>query len=208
MSWHVKATGAYSIDSTEGTENAKMIVDVLTARGWTLNAICGVLGNIQNESGMNPWRWQSDVVRSTSESPWEHIGYGLLQYTPAGKYINTSQSLTGYGPNFSDKAGLSTDGEAQLIYMDEQEGYYSTDSYPLSYAEFKASTQSAGYLAEVWLYNYERPSASEAESSKASRIADANTWYSKLTGYTPSPTPTPTSKSHKLPVWMMVRRRR
>lgn len=34
--------------------NATYIYSALTNYGWTLNAICGVLGNMQSESSINP----------------------------------------------------------------------------------------------------------------------------------------------------------
>ena len=36
------------------TDNAQYIADYLYARGWTQNAIAGILGNMQRESTMNP----------------------------------------------------------------------------------------------------------------------------------------------------------
>lgn len=34
--------------------NATYIANALRQRGWTLNAICGMLGNMQSESTINP----------------------------------------------------------------------------------------------------------------------------------------------------------
>ena len=62
--------------------NAKYIWYALQNNGWTLNAVCGMLGNMQAESAINPGRWQSDRVGNMSG------GYGLVQWTPATKYIN------------------------------------------------------------------------------------------------------------------------
>lgn len=208
MSWHVKAQYGWGRQDTEAIDNAKEIYSVLSARGWTKNAVAGILGNMDQESGYNPWRWQGDRVQSTGNSPWTSIGYGLFQFTPAGKYINTAQSLTGYGPNFSNQTGQTTDGIAQLIYMDTTEGYYATSSHPLSFAQYKSSTESGAYLAETWLYNYERPADPSATISERRSAGDY--WVSVLSGETPSepgpdepgpdepgpnkPTPTPVKK--------------
>lgn len=136
---------------------------ILGSRGWSLNAVCGVLGNIGAESGYNPWRWQSDNVGASSGSPWTNKGYGLTQFTPASKYIDdaNAQAIPGYGPNFADKAGSQDDGYAQMIYLDEHADYYPTGSYPISYAEYKVSEDTPGELAVTWLYNYERPANPE-----------------------------------------------
>lgn len=42
--------------------NATYIYNALINDGWTLNAIAGMLGNMQSESAINPGRWQSDRV--------------------------------------------------------------------------------------------------------------------------------------------------
>ena len=39
--------------------NAEYIFAYLTRKGWSKNAICGVLGNMQTESTINPSIWQS-----------------------------------------------------------------------------------------------------------------------------------------------------
>lgn len=191
MPWHAKPTGGYDMSSTEALENANNIYGVLHARGWTVNAVAAILGNIGVESGYNPWRWQSDSIGVSSGSPWTNKGYGYFQFTPGGKYINAAaaQAISGYGPNFSDKAGSLSDGYAQCVYVDGYADYYATDDYPLSYAEFKASTESPAYLARAWLYNYERPA--DPGATVSTRAAAAEYWYQILSGEEPPPDPGP-----------------
>lgn len=43
-----------ALDSDEMETNAIYICLYLMANGWTLNAICGMLGNMQVESSINP----------------------------------------------------------------------------------------------------------------------------------------------------------
>lgn len=62
--------------------NAQYILDYLRNRGWTKNAVCGMLGNMQTESTINPGIWQSLKKNHHSN------GFGLVQWTPASKYIN------------------------------------------------------------------------------------------------------------------------
>jgi hypothetical protein len=52
--WHAKATGAYADTSNEAIDNAKSIYEVLGGLGWTVNAVCGLLGNVSHKGGMNP----------------------------------------------------------------------------------------------------------------------------------------------------------
>lgn len=43
----------------EMESNAKEIYTYLSDKGWTINAISGLLGNMQRESTINPGLWQS-----------------------------------------------------------------------------------------------------------------------------------------------------
>lgn len=193
MSWHTKVEGQYNKGSTECTDNAKEIYNYLSARGWSLNAISGLLGNIWHESGLNPWRWQNDSVGTSGGSPWSGIGYGLVQFTPAGNYINNSavQGNTNYGPNFSDKTGKNTDGIAQLYFVDSNQlgAYIPTAEYPQTYSQYKSSMLSAYELAAIWLVNYERAYDTGA-SARRERGTTANYFYNLLSGETPPEPPT------------------
>lgn len=69
--------GSVNVGSlTEGRKeaNARYIYDYLHGYGWTKEAICGLLGNIQQESQLNPGAWE--VMDRTDR------GYGLVQWTP------------------------------------------------------------------------------------------------------------------------------
>lgn len=190
MAWYAKSTGSYSRDSAAAIANAKEIANVLSGScGWTINAVCGLLGNMAAESGYNPWRWESDSILASTDTSLIATstthGYGLVQFTPAGKYINNASSYAGYGPNFSNKIGKATDGQAQMLYINDHADYYATSSYPLSYAQYKASTESADYLAAAWLYNYERPADPSATIN--ARQSNALYWAGVLDGYIPVP---------------------
>ena len=88
MAWYAKPSGGYSRNSVGGQIN---IFNYRTAFStWTLESVCGMLGNIEAESGFNPWRWQGDRYGTGR-------GYGLYQFTPASGYIN----LSGATPNLS-----------------------------------------------------------------------------------------------------------
>lgn len=186
MTWHCKASGAYSRTSQEAIDNATEIYSALYKRGWTVNAVAGLLGNIGAESGYNPWRWQSDHIGTSGGSPWTDRGYGLTQFTPAGKYIDDSAAIAapGYGPNFSDRSGKVTDGNAQMIFLDGYADYYPTGAYPMTYAEYKQSTDDAGKLAVTWLYNYERPKDPAATAD--ARRENGLYWFDVLGGISPA----------------------
>lgn len=196
MPWHVKVTGAYNRESTEAQDNAKMIYNVLRGLGWSLPAVSGMLGNVEAESGYNPWRWQSDSVLEYGSSyinVQSGHAYGLCQWDPAGKYINNGGGYTGYGPNYSNLIGSMTDGAAQLAYLNDNADYYPTTNYPLSYAQYKAADiaqYSIDYLARAWFYNFERGTWS------ANRVTAAEYWYQFLSSQ---------PVGGKIPIWLMFK---
>lgn len=162
MAWHCKATGGYTEQSQEFIDNCNEIWQVLGQRGWTKNAVAGVCGNMEFESGLNPWRWEGDVILASNDpaiATSRTNGYGLPQFTEPGKYIldSRAQAFPGYGPNFSDRTGSQQDGNAQILFIDQYADYSPTTICPMSYAQYKASTDDPYYLAEVWVRNYERP---------------------------------------------------
>ena len=72
---------AFLTDKEMG-DNARYVYDYLTARGWSPTAVCGMLGNMETESTINPGIWQN--LDDTNPE----LGYGLVQWTPSYKYIN------------------------------------------------------------------------------------------------------------------------
>ena len=90
--WHAKNRYAYSKTSTEGWENIQLIYSNLVRSGFSEASACGVLVNMENESGFNPWRWESDNILASTD--WTIIdssmvhGYGLCGWTPSGKYLH------------------------------------------------------------------------------------------------------------------------
>lgn len=145
--------------------NAQYILDYLRGQGWTKNAVCGMLGNMQTESTINPGIWQSLKSGNTSG------GFGLVQWTPATKYLNWASSK-GY-----TAANMDSQLKRILYEVSAGEQYSPTSSYNLSFKSFTKSTQSAYYLACAFLHNYERPKNS---SQDATRGNQATYWYNNL----------------------------
>lgn len=145
--------------------NATYIYWYLFNRGWTLNAIAGMLGNMQTESTINPGRWQNDAI---GVGP----AFGLVQWDPFTKYTN-----------WCDDRGLDPadmDSALQRIEYELENGlqYIPTPGYPETFAEFKISTKDPYYLGMAFLLNYERP----ADQNQPSRGTQAEYWYTYLSG--------------------------
>lgn len=196
--WYYKPKGGYAKESAEALSNCELIYGILSDYGWTLNAVCGVLGNIGAESVYNPWVWQKDQILEKGSSLLDSKlhGYGLFQFTPPKKYAlnTTAQSFAGFGVNYSNEVGSPNDGNAQLKFVNDNVdgGYFLKEgaTYPLTFAQYKRSTQTPEYLAKAWLHNYERPADPSATENKRATLA--RYWYNKLSGVTPPTPPTPT----------------
>lgn len=163
--------------------NAQYIYTWLTqVGGWSLNAIAGILGNMQAESSINPGRWQSDNVGNMSG------GYGLVQWTPASGYINWCYDYFGSG---SDPSIIDWQLNRILHELNNNIQYYETDSYPLTFKEFSTSNLSPYYLASAFAWNYERSytvlygTEEEKEALRQKRGGYAEAWYSYLSGSEP-----------------------
>lgn len=168
MSW---ISGNRYLSHSEMRNNGLIVKSYLISKGWSLNAISGLLGNMESESTINPGIWQSLNEGNMSG------GYGLVQWTPATNYLD-----------WCDSHGYSrSDGNAQLKWIDEYTisfgQWIATSEYPLSFSEFKTSSESPEYLASAFLKNFERAGV-EVESARRSQ---ARSWYSYLnSGDTPT----------------------
>lgn len=160
--------------------NARYIYSYFTAKGWTLNAIAGVLGNMQHESAINPGRWEGDDV---GDGP----GYGLVQWTPYTNYTNWCADR-----GYSDPSEMDNN-LARIIYELENGLQYYKNNYPYTFKQFVKSTDSPYTLACAFAFDYERSwvalygSEAEKEALRQKRGGSAQSWYTFLSGQTPNP---------------------
>ena len=158
MSW---ITGNRYLSEAEMQNNSMIIKSYLASKGWSVNAISGLLGNMESESTINPGIWQS--LREGNMSG----GYGLVQWTPATNFTEWADSH-GYAWD---------DGSAQLKWINEQTApsgqWIPTSTYNFSFDAFKVSTQTPEYLASAFLKNFERAGV-EVENQ---RRTQARKWY-------------------------------
>lgn len=203
MGWHAKQTGAYARESSEALDNATAAWNILRNRGWSLLAFCGMWGNVGSESGYNPWRWQSDVVLPVGDSRIDYQNghaYGLCQWDPAAKYINGGATYPGYGPNYSNQAGVVSDGRAQMNFLEDtavSSGQYFPNpnyNYQISYDNYKLMTldnYTYEYATRAWFYNYERGTWDNQ------RVISCQYFYNALGGITPP--------SGNIPIWLLFK---
>lgn len=175
-------SGNRYLTQSEMEGNAAYIYYKLSAAGWSMNAIAGMLGNMEVESTINPGIWESLVQGNMSG------GFGLVQWTPAYDFIRWCGEF-GYDPEAMDTALYRLEYE-----MENGLQYYPTSNYPETFQEFKVSTQSPYYLGMAFVHNYERP----AEITTA-RGTNAEKWYNFLLSL-PKPGK---RKTRSLPLWLM-----
>jgi hypothetical protein len=175
-------SGNRYLTQDEMTVNAQYILDYLLAKGWTKNAICGMLGNMQTESTINPAIWQG--LNSGNMSG----GFGLVQWTPASKYIDwaNSNGLT-YTEMDSNLKRILYEVDNNIQWIDGS----------MTFKQFTQSTDTAYNLAMKFISAYERP----ADPNQPNRGTQADYWYNNLTasgGIGPSPNPTPINTKQRI----------
>jgi len=141
------------------TENAKYIYQYFKNKGWTCEAIAGMLGNMQAESGII-----ADIAERGGD------GFGLVQWTPRSKLINWANSLN------LDYKEIEAQCRRIQWELENSHQFYSTSQYPLTFKQYTQSTKNPAYLALAFLANYERP----LNSNQPIRSTYANNWYDLL----------------------------
>ena len=169
------------LSESEMQNNALIVKEYLLGKGWTINAISGLLGNMESESSINPAIWQSLNEGNMSG------GFGLVQWTPATNFTD-----------WADSKGYEwTDGTAQLLWIDEETSSFGqwipTTDYNFSFETFKTSSESPSYLASAFLKNFERAGVEVEEA----RRTQAEKWYSYITGGSSPDVPDPEPSTRK-----------
>lgn len=194
--WISRAGG---LTHAEMENNANIVINTYRSMGYHDMTIAGILGNMQNESSVNPER----------EEAGGGGGYGLVQWTPQSVLINHCNAL-----------GLSpyNNGDVQLKVIDAEimgnpssvNEWYTTQGFIDPFKPSGATDDMVGItgeqfktnamkwkpdkLAVMFMVGYERPSYDPATNHVESRKADALTWYEYMGGVIP---PDPPSKDAK-----------
>ena len=147
--------------------NARYIWNYLGTRGWTLNAVAAMLGNMQSESNINPG------LRERGGG----TGYGLVQWTPGTNHINWAKDR-GYAKD-------DIDGQLEHIIWERDNGkQYYKNRFKYTFKEFAVSTDDPYILAAAFLCDYER-AADTGPSKQDLRGKQAVKWYEYLLPYAP-----------------------
>lgn len=152
--------------TTEKEKNAWAVWQFLKSKGYSEQATAGILGNMDQESGIMP------DIDEGGGGP----GYGLAQWTSP----IAGESGRAYVQRLLAQAGISGDYRnitTQLKLLDwhmHNGQYIPSAAYPYSVAEFKALTD-IGTATMAFEANFERPAVTHPE-----RIPMAQYWYELL----------------------------
>lgn len=193
MAWIYEIGVAKYFSTSQMQNNATEFYIYFINYGATLEAICGMLGNIQKESTLNPGIKQGSSIS---------LGWGLIQWSPSTVLTNWCKT---YGYNWYDGAAqcdrISCEGEGTK----GASGYWlPTSEYPYSWSEFLALTDVAE-ATKAYLYERERAGIEALDL----RLQYANEWYSYFTGspVPPAPPTPPTPRKRtSIPIYMMLRK--
>ncbi|EGO9031454.1 hypothetical protein D1F52_12075 [Enterococcus faecalis] len=158
--------------TTEKEKNAWAVWQFLKSKGYSEQAAAGILGNMDQESGIMP------DIDEGGGGP----GYGLVQWTSP----IAGESGRAYVQRLLAQAGISGDYRnitTQLKLLDwhmHNGQYIPSAAYPYSVAEFKALTD-IGTATMAFEANFERPAVTHPE-----RIPMAQYWYNLLKDLKPS----------------------
>lgn len=152
--------------TTEKEKNAWAVWQFLKSKGYNEQAAAGILGNMDQESGIMP------DIDEGGGGP----GYGLVQWTSpvAGEsgraYVQRLLAQAGIG---GDYRNITT--QLKLLDWHMHNGQYiPSAAYPYSVAEFKALTD-IGTATMAFEANFEHPAVTHPE-----RIPLAQYWYDLL----------------------------
>ncbi|UVX97911.1 MAG: tail lysozyme [Bacteriophage sp.] len=191
MAWIVKVGVRAYLTQSEMENNATEFYGYFNSKGFTIESVAGMLGNLQHESNINPGMKQTASASS---------GWGLIQWTPSS---NLTDYATAYGVDWA-----TGEIQTQLMWDEIINGYGSqwkpkpSLGYGYTGAEFSQLTDVAE-ACKAYLYERERAGV----EALTKRLTYANNWYEYLTGVTPPTPPTPPTptKRKRMPLWMMCR---
>lgn len=176
-------SGSSGLTTAQQRANATCIYNYLRNAGFTKNAACGVLGNIQAECGFNPGAWEK--LNNLSK------GFGLVQWTPATKFLNYAYNnniltnATAEAANYLTITAPQTLVNAELdciIWCCTHGDFFAPSEdmqhsgYSMTFSSYKASTLDAYTLAIVFHDHFERSNAS-LSTIQTYRATYADNWY-------------------------------
>lgn len=79
------ASSGTGTSSADESKNAETILRYLTGKGLTLAQATGFVGNMRQESTLNPAKIQGGSIAPSTYQPVDGVGFGLVQWTPSSR---------------------------------------------------------------------------------------------------------------------------
>lgn len=175
--WHCPWK-AYNGTNEQRQNSVAMIGYMCQVLHWHENAVWGVIGNVANESTLNPVLWQGRTEPYVPQGG----GFGLVQWTPFGKFTIWAHDngLPIYSPySQMDRMQWECDNNAQWQYSGHPnaaaEGVPSGFTFP-QYITANNGTWDEQYCAKVFYWYYEKSAAFTA-GQRPARAAAFKSWY-------------------------------
>lgn len=82
-----------TVTKLTGSDTSEKVFNYFRGKGLTPEQSAGIVGNMMQESGVNPERIQGGNATNTSKNPDDagSLGWGLIQWTPGSKIINIAE---------------------------------------------------------------------------------------------------------------------
>lgn len=177
--------------TTYQEHNADKIYSWAKALLWTDNAIAGMIGNMQVESGIDPAcsypkiGQTMDQISNAQAINYPDRAYGLVQWKGRGSTDPANNQLVGYAIRYNAEW---YDGDIQLQRLEWE---YTTgnkfhaqtvDGIYWTFGSYAASTATPEVLAKVWMVCYEG-----TYSVLGNRQNNARDWYNYFGNHPPVP---------------------
>lgn len=179
--------------------NALRIAAYFKRKGWTNNAIAGILGNMWVESSINPWLYQGrpDPPPEPPEN-WVE-GFGLTQWTNSGTPPTPPHKFIGWAleNDYDWRSGWIQCFRISWEQINEKQ--WIVTSSGLSFTEWSRSTQTPEYLTKVFKNSYERGGV-----DLETRQRRARTYFDLLETDPPLPDVPPDPVKH-IPIWLLFK---
>ena len=170
------------LTEAQSLQNAQMVVNFLSGKDWSKEAIAALIGNMRHESSINPnmYEYGKEWV--------DDWGFGLVQWTPRSKFWNwglgqgyTETELRS-GDSQLARIDYEVDNNIQYIPNGHSARYGYESKYDFSFADFRQNTQglTVNQLTEAFMWNYEGPAYSAGLNSLSERQAFANRAFNEL----------------------------
>lgn len=211
------------LTQAEQENNATIIYSILTYEGWSLSAICGMLGSATRESTLNPGACELGLGVPVAGSDYYAGGCGLVGLTDYPPYTATyphpvlwNANRLGedwYDGNFQvEMLTHATDPLwTQLGTGASRWGWNTAIVMPnvMSWTDYIHNTMTPEESAYNWFFQFEAGVYPDPDGTLPIRQQNARNWYNFLIGIAPYPPINPDEPTGegvpKMPLWMKLK---